>query len=91
MRSTTPVSAHSARQSQFWPCSSFPPTAASGSTTAVGPSGLVLLVASPALPGLAALTAQGAARPVPTPRPIGGFRVWAVAPGARVLGVQRCV
>jgi hypothetical protein len=49
---------------------------------------LVLLVASPALPGLAALTAQGAARPVPTPRPIGGFRVWAVAPGARVLGVQ---
>jgi hypothetical protein len=61
---------------------------ASGSTTAVGPSGLVLLVASPALPGLAALTAQGAARPVPTPRPIGGFRVWAVAPGARVLGVQ---
>ena len=40
MRSTTPVSAHSARQSQFWPCSSTPSALASGSArAAVQPSG----------------------------------------------------
>ena len=40
MRSTTPVSAHSARQSQFWPCSSTPSALASGSASAaVQPSG----------------------------------------------------
>jgi hypothetical protein len=40
MRSTTPVSAHSARQSQFWPCSSTSSAVASGSASAaVQPSG----------------------------------------------------
>jgi hypothetical protein len=61
---------------------------ASGDAVAVGPSGVVLLVASPALAGLATLTAQGTARSVATPQPIGGFRVWAIPPGASVLGVR---
>ena len=53
----------------------------------VGMSGSVLLVASPALPGLAALTASGAARPVSTSRPIGDYHVWQLNPGVDVLGV----
>jgi hypothetical protein len=61
---------------------------ASGATIAVGRSGSAFLVASPALPGLASLTAQGYALPVATPRPIGGFRVWRILPGAEVLGVR---
>ena len=61
---------------------------ASGSTVAAGPSGSVFLVASPALPGLASLTAQGDALPVATPRPIGGYLVWKVLPGTTVLGVR---
>ena len=61
---------------------------ASGATVQVGPGGSVLLVASPALPGLAALAAGGHLTPVPTPRPIGGYRVWRVSPGFSVLGVR---
>ncbi len=54
---------------------------------AVGPGGTALLVASPAMPGLAALTASGQAVSVKTEQTIGGYRVWRVAPGASVLGV----
>ncbi len=61
---------------------------ASGATVAVGPSGSVLLVASPALPGLASLTAQGYALPIDTPQLIGGYRVWQVLPGVAILGVR---
>ncbi|MGH9080330.1 MAG: hypothetical protein ACRDYE_09720, partial [Acidimicrobiales bacterium] len=61
---------------------------ASGGTAAVGPGGSVFLVASPALPGLARLIAGGDALPVATPRPIGGYRVWRVRPGASILGVS---
>jgi hypothetical protein len=61
---------------------------ASGRTTAVGPSGSAFLVASPALPGLASITAQGYALPVSTPRPIGGYRVWQILPGVSILGVR---
>jgi len=61
---------------------------ASGATAAVGPSGSVFLVASPGLPGLASLTAEGYALPVSTPLPIGGYRVWQVLPGVSILGVR---
>ncbi len=61
---------------------------ASGDTIEVGPSGSAYLVASPALPGLASLIARGAARPVPTKLPIGDLRVWRIAPGTGILGVQ---
>jgi hypothetical protein len=61
---------------------------ASGRTAAVGPSGSAFLVASPALPGLASITAQGYALPVSTPRPIGGYRVWQILPGVSILGVR---
>ena len=61
---------------------------ASGATAEVGPSGSVFLVASPALPGLASLVAQGYALPVSTPLPIGGYRVWQVLPGVSILGVR---
>jgi hypothetical protein len=54
---------------------------------AVGGSGRVLLVASPALPGLARLTASGAARPVSTSLPLGDYRVWEVRAGTTLLGV----
>jgi hypothetical protein len=60
---------------------------ASGRTIEVGPGGAALLVASPALPGLAALTRLGEAVPVATPRPIGGYLVWMVRPGAEILGL----
>ena len=60
---------------------------ASGTTVEVGPSGSVLLVASPSLPGLAPLTAEGKAVPVATPQPIGGYRVWRILPGSSILGV----
>jgi hypothetical protein len=53
----------------------------------VGPGGSALLVASPAMPGLASLTAQGQAVAVRTDQTIGGYRVWRVLPGASVLGV----
>jgi hypothetical protein len=60
---------------------------ASGATLSVGPAGSVLLVASPALPGLASLAAAGDARPVATPRPIGDYRVFKIPPGTSLLGV----
>ena len=53
----------------------------------VGAGGSVLLVASPAMPGLASLAAHGQALPVETRQLIGGYRVWRVQPGASVLGV----
>ena len=56
---------------------------ASGDTVAVGPSGSVLLVASPALPGLASLIAQGQARPVSPRQPIGDYRVFRIRPRSR--------
>lgn len=52
----------------------------------VAPGGSVLLVASPALPGLEALTSDGDAVSVAT-TDIGGFRVWRVRPGVSILGV----
>jgi len=61
---------------------------ASGATTAVGRSGSAFLVASPALPGLASLTALGYALPVTTPQLIGGYRVWQILPGVAILGVR---
>ncbi len=54
---------------------------------AVGAGGSVLLVASPAMPGLASLTARGLAVPVATRPLIGGYRVWRIEPGTTVLGV----
>jgi hypothetical protein len=56
-------------------------------TIAVGAGGSVLLVASPTMPGLAALTADGRAHPVTTSQLIGGYRVWRIGPGSSVLGV----
>jgi hypothetical protein len=61
---------------------------AKGNAVAAAPSGSVFLVASPSLPGLAPLVAQGYALPVATPRPIGGFRVWQLLPGTTILGVH---
>ena len=61
---------------------------ARGNSVAVAPSGSVFLVASPTIPGLASLTAQGYALPVSTPRPIGDYRVWQLLPGTTVLGVH---
>jgi hypothetical protein len=57
-------------------------------TVALGPGGSALLVASPSLPGLSSLIAQGSALPVNTPRPIPGFKVWRLIPGTDLLGVQ---
>ena len=53
----------------------------------VGPGGSVLLVASPAMPGLASLTAHQQALPVTTQQLIGGYRVWSIRPGVSILGV----
>jgi hypothetical protein len=61
---------------------------ASGHTVVAGEAGSVYLVASPALPGLATLTAAGEAVPVSTPLTIGGYLVWRLRPGATVLGVH---
>jgi len=61
---------------------------AAGTSVAVGPAGSVVLVASPALSGLSSLVSQGEALPLGTPVPIGGYRVWKVAPGATLLGVR---
>jgi hypothetical protein len=61
---------------------------ATGTSVATAPSGSVILVASPSLPGLASLVAQGYALPVATPRPIGGYRVWQLLPGTTILGVH---
>jgi hypothetical protein len=61
---------------------------ASGSTIAVGPGGSVYLVASPGLAGLSTLAAEGSAQLVPTPEPIGYYRVFRVLPGASLLGVH---
>jgi len=61
---------------------------AKGTSVATAPSGSVILVASPTLPGLASLVAQGYALPVATPRPIGGYRVWQLLPGTTILGVR---
>ncbi|HEY1988480.1 MAG TPA: hypothetical protein VGG43_03365 [Acidimicrobiales bacterium] len=61
---------------------------AKGNAVATAPSGSVFLVASPTLPGLASLAAQGYALPVSTPQPIGGYRVWQLLPGTTILGVH---
>ncbi len=61
---------------------------ASGTSVEVGPSGSVILVASPTLPGLSSLVAEGYALPVSTPLPIGGYRVWELLPGVTLLGVR---
>jgi hypothetical protein len=61
---------------------------ASATTVDVGPSGSVLLVASPSLPGLASLTARIIVLPVTTAPPIGGYRVWRVLPGTTILGLR---
>lgn len=61
---------------------------ARSSSVAVGPSGSVYLIASPALPGLASLVAQGYAIAVSTPRPIGDFQVWQILPNTSILGVS---
>jgi hypothetical protein len=61
---------------------------ASGDAVRVGPGGSVLLIASPALGGLASLAAAGQALPVATLRPIGDYRVFRIPPGAALLGVQ---
>jgi hypothetical protein len=61
---------------------------ASGNTVAAGLTGSVYLVASPALPGMATLTASGEAIPVSTPLPIGGYLVWRLLPGTTLLGVH---
>jgi hypothetical protein len=60
----------------------------SGTTVPVGPGGSLFLVASPALPGLAALATEGYALPVITPRPIGGYGVWQILPGVGILGIH---
>jgi hypothetical protein len=60
----------------------------STTTVAVGPSGSVILVASPSLPGLASLTARIIVLPVATAPTIGGYRVWRVLPGTAILGVR---
>jgi hypothetical protein len=65
----------------------YPGGTRAATSVAVGPSGSVILVASPALPGLARLAAAGALRPVSTARPIGDYRVWQVRPGVSLLGV----
>ena len=61
---------------------------ASGDTVPVRPGGTVLLVASPALPGLSGLIATGQAQAVRTPLPITGFQVWRILPGTSILGVR---
>jgi 4-amino-4-deoxy-L-arabinose transferase-like glycosyltransferase len=58
-----------------------------GASVAVGPSGSVVLVASPALPGLARLAAAGDLTLLSMARPIGDYRVWQVRPGVTILGV----
>ena len=58
-----------------------------GASVAVAPSGSVILVASPALPGLARLAAAGDLTLLSTARPIGDYRVWQVRPGVTILGV----
>ncbi len=61
---------------------------ASGTVVAVGPGGSAVLVASPALPGLAQLVATGEAVPIRTSGPIGGYLVFRLAPGSSILGVR---
>jgi hypothetical protein len=61
---------------------------AKGNAVTTAPGGSVFLVASPSVPGLAPLVAQGYALPVATPRPIGGYRVWQLLPGTTILGVH---
>ncbi len=62
-------------------------TGRSSSAIPVRPGGSVLLVASPALPGLARLTRVGAAVPVALSTPIGSYRAWRLRPGVALLGV----
>ncbi len=61
---------------------------ASGSTVAVGPGGSVVLVASPALAGLASLATDGSAQPLRTSEPIGDYLVFKILPGSSLLGVK---
>ena len=55
-------------------------------TVPVAPDGSVYLIASPALPGLGALTRTGQAQLVPGYR-IADYLVWKIRPGAPILGV----
>jgi hypothetical protein len=56
-------------------------------TIPVGPGGAVYLIAPPSLPGLAHLAGDGKAQTTRAPH-IGDWRVWRIAPGARILGVD---
>lgn len=59
-----------------------------GTVVDVPPDGTALLVASPALPGVARLARSGQAHLVALRRPIGGYLVFRVTPGASLLGVH---
>ncbi len=63
------------------------PSGRDAQAAAVGPGGSAFLLASPALPGLDALTRRGGAVPVALPLPVGDYRLWRVPPGQAVLGV----
>ena len=56
-------------------------------TVPVGPGGSVYLIASPTLPGLAAVVDAGRASLVPGVR-VAGYEVWRIGPGGSVLGVD---
>ncbi len=59
-----------------------------GTVVTVPPHGTVLLVASPALAGVARLAGAGKARLLALRHPVGGFLVFRVTPGASLLGVR---
>lgn len=59
-----------------------------GTVVAVPPHRTALLVASPALPGVARLARAGEVHIVRPARPVGGFLVLRVSPGASLLGVR---
>ncbi len=60
----------------------------SGTVVDVPPGGTVLLVASPALTGVAELAGTGEARLLALRHPVGGYLVFRVATGASLLGVR---
>ncbi len=70
-----------------WQRSLYYPAGPTAAGVAVGPGGQVLLLASPALPGLGRLAASGAAVSVPLPKPVGDYRLWRIRPGVSLLGV----
>ncbi len=61
---------------------------ATGATIPVGVGGAVYLIAPPSLPGMAKLTKDRAAFPVPLKTPIADYRLWKVLPGSTILGVS---